>query len=108
MVLGFVSLPPHKGGGIDKGVPRRRFALQGTSRGITEDTLAIEDTPLPKNFRAFCAILLLFLPRFGKICNVFTSETIVLVLVFHFFRACGAFLLQNISFYKRFVPVNEI
>ena len=60
----------------------------------------------PKNFRAFGAILLLFFTVFWSIFRVFNRvETIVLALVFQNFRACGAFFLQNISVYKRFVHV---
>ena len=59
---------------------------------------------IPQNFRAFGAILLLFLPLFGKMCNVFTSETIVLVLVFHFFATAAHFCNKTFLFTSVLCP----
>ena len=78
-----------KGEGIDEGVPRRRFALQGTSRGITEDT-GLQKTP-PKKNRAFGAILLLFVLVFSVLFMFLTPKTIVLALSILFLELVALF-----------------
>ena len=90
-----------KGGGIDKGVPRPRFALQGTSRGSYRCTPCYRCTPLPKKFRAFGAILLLCL-LFSSVQFMFlTPKTIVLDLLYYFLSLWRSFPSEYASGYHR-------
>ena len=74
---------------FQKGVKQGGFAI--------ENMLPPEIPKIPQNFFAPSArFYYYFLLYFSQIFMFLTPETIVLALVFHFFRACGAlFLFQT-------------